>query len=84
MLEVPTTPFTVAPEVLGTAVPRLPTHSTDVAAVQLEVAHSASTSSPVTVAFVGPNSKPVNVMLTTAVARLYGDAAVTTGAVDVV
>ena len=56
-------------------------HAADVAVVQLLVAHSASASTAVTVASIEAKLVPINVMLTAAEATLYGDEAVSTGAV---
>ena len=82
-LEVPTTPLTVAPAVADATTRFVLVHDTDVAAIQLVVAQSASASFPVAVAFIGPNSKPASVTLAFAEATLYGDDAVITGAVGV-
>ena len=63
-------------------VPWLPTHATDVAAVQLLVAQSASASTIVGVLLTRPKLMPASVTLTVAAeARLYGCADVSAGPV---
>ena len=81
-LDVPTTLDTVRPAVPLAPAPRVPMHSTDDAVIHLDVPQSASPSTAVVVASVGPNDMPVSVTLATADGTLYGDAAVTTGPVD--
>ena len=79
-LDVPTTSLTMTPAVPDTSEPRVPMHTTDVVAIQLDVAQSASASRPVAVPSVSPNPKPARVTLPTTDAALYGAKAVSTGA----
>ena len=80
VLDVPTTVATLTPTVPTSPAPGMPTHATDVAVVQLDVAQSASATTAVTVPSVGAKLVPVSVTLATTDATLYGDAAVATGA----
>ena len=59
----------------------MPMHKTDVCVVQLLVAQLAIASTAVTVASVVAKLAPVRVTLAVMVPTLYGDDAVTTGAV---
>ena len=71
---------TVSPLVPIKPAPRVPTHATDVAVVQLDVAQSASATTAVTVPSLGAKLVPVSVTLATPDPALYGEATVTTGA----
>ena len=78
-LDVPATLATVRPTVPLTPAPRVPTHSADVAEAHAVVLQSASPSTDVAVASLGPKSMPDRVTLATTEATLYGDAIVRTG-----
>ena len=81
-LDVTTTLAIASLIVPGLPVPRFPIQVTDVCVVQLLVEQSATASAVVIVALVGAKSEPMSVKLAVIVATLYGDDAVTSGAMQ--